>query len=278
MSYLSEIWASRELLQNLTNREVRGKYRRTALGQLWSLANPIAAILIYTFIFSFIFRLPAQVGDPSGLNNYALWLVCGLLPWLFFNRVLTIGVDSLVANAGLIQKVYFPRIVLPLSLANATMFTWVLEMGVLVVALSLLGAFVLPWLPLLALFMLVFALFSVGVAMVLSIANVYFRDLSYLLTIVLQFWFYLTPILYPVDMVATQSDRLGGLAGTSVTLLNLYQLNPVEGFIEIFRNLLYDNAMPELSRVLIALAWAIGAFGAGVWLYSKKERQMAELL
>ncbi len=278
MSYLSDIWGSRELLQNLTNREVRGKYRRTALGQLWSLANPIAAILIYTFIFSFLFRLPAQVGDPSGLNNYALWLVCGLLPWLFFNRVLTIGVDSLVANAGLIQKVYFPRIVLPLSLANATLFTWLLEMGVLVLALSLLGSFVLPWLPLLAVFMVVFALFSVGVAMLLSIANVYFRDLSYLLTIVLQFWFYLTPILYPVDMVATQSDRLGGLAGTSVTLLNLYQLNPVEGFIEIFRNLLYDNAMPELSRILIALAWAVGAFGAGVWLYSKKERQMAELL
>jgi len=278
MSYLSEIWGSRELLQNLTNREVRGKYRRTELGQLWSLANPIAAILIYTFIFSFIFRLPAQVGDPSGLNNYALWLVCGLLPWLFFNRVLTIGVDSLVANAGLIQKVYFPRIVLPLSLANATMFTWVLEMGVLVVALSLLGSFVLPWLPLLAVFMVVFALFSVGVAMLLSIVNVYFRDLSYLLTIVLQFWFYLTPILYPVDMVATQSDRLGGLGGTSVTLLGLYQLNPVEGFIEIFRNLLYDNAMPELWRILIALAWALGAFGAGIWLYSKKERQMAELL
>ena len=204
--------------------------------------------------------------------------MCGLLPWLFFNRVLTIGVDSLVANAGLIQKVYFPRIVIPLSLANATLFTWLLEMGVLVVALSLLGSFVLPWLPLLAAFMVVFALFSVGVAMLLSIANVYFRDLSYLLTIVLQFWFYLTPILYPVDMVATQSDRLGGLAGTSVTLLNLYQLNPVEGFIEIFRNLLYDNAMPELSRILIALAWAVGAFGAGVWLYSKKERQMAELL
>ena len=278
MSYLSDIWGSRELLQNLTNREVRGKYRRTALGQLWSLANPIAAILIYTFIFSFLFRLPAQVGDPSGLNNYALWLVCGLLPWLFFNRVLTLGVDSLVANAGLIQKVYFPRILLPLSLANATMFTWALEMGVLVVALSLLGSFVVPWLPLLALFMVVFGLFAVGIAMLLSIADVYFRDLTHLLTIVLQFWFYLTPVLYPVDMVATQSDRLGGLAGTSVTLLNLYQLNPVEGFIEIFRNLLYDNAMPELSRILIALAWAVGAFGAGVWLYSRKERQMAELL
>jgi ABC-2 type transport system permease protein len=278
MSYLRDIWRSRELLHNLTNREVRGKYRRTALGQLWSLANPIAAILIYTFIFSFIFRLPAQVGDPSGLDNYALWLVCGLLPWLFFNRVLTLGTESLVANAGLIQKVYFPRIVLPLSLANATFFTWLLEMAVLVVALSLLGSFVLPWLPLVALFMIVFALFAVGLSMVFSIINVYFRDLSYLLTIVLQFWFYLTPILYPRELVETQSDKLGGLAGTPITLLNLYTLNPVEGFIEIFRNLLYDNRLPDLATVLVALGWTLAAFVTGAWMYSKKEKMLAELL
>ena len=278
MSYLRDIWESRELLQNLTNREVRGKYRRTALGQLWSLANPIAAILIYTFIFSFIFRLPAQVGDPSGIDNYALWLVCGLLPWLFFNRVLTVGTESLVANAGLIQKVYFPRIVLPLSLANATLFTWLLEMGVLVVALSLLGSFVLPWLPLVALFMIVFAIFAVGLSMIFSIINVYFRDLSYLLTIVLQFWFYLTPVLYPVELVATQSDTLGGLLGTPITLLDIYSLNPVEGFVEIFRNLLYDNRVPDLGTVLVALAWTVSAFGVGAWMYSRKEKMLAELL
>ena len=278
MSYLRDIWESRELLQNLTNREVRGKYRRTALGQLWSLANPIAAILIYTFIFSFIFRLPAQVGDPSGIDNYALWLVCGLLPWLFFNRVLIVGTESLVANAGLIQKVYFPRIVLPLSLANATFFTWLLEMGVLVVALSLLGSFVLPWLPLVALFMFVFAIFAVGLSMIFSIINVYFRDLSYLLTIVLQFWFYLTPVLYPVELVATQSDTLGGLLGTPITLLDIYSLNPVEGFVEIFRNLLYDNRVPDLGTVLVALAWTVSAFGVGAWMYSRKEKMLAELL
>ena len=278
MSYVGEIWSSRELLQNLTNREVRGKYRRTALGQLWSLANPIAAILIYTFIFSFIFRLPAQVGDPSGLNNYALWLVCGLLPWLFFNRVLTLGTDVLVSNAGLIQKVYFPRIVLPLALANATFFTWILEMAVLAIALSLLGSFVLPWVPLVAVFMVVFALFSVGLAMVFSVINVYFRDLAYLLTIVLQFWFYLTPILYPVELVATQSDKLGGLVGTPVTLLDLYSLNPVLGFIEIFRNLLYDNRLPDMATVLVALGWTIAALGAGLLVYARKEKQLAELL
>ena len=278
MSYVGEIWSSRELLQNLTNREVRGKYRRTALGQLWSLANPIAAILIYTFIFSFIFRLPAQVGDPSGLNNYALWLVCGLLPWLFFNRVLTLGTDALVSNAGLIQKVYFPRIVLPLALANATFFTWILEMAVLAIALSLLGSFVLPWVPLVAVFMVVFALFSVGLAMVFSIINVYFRDLAYLLTIVLQFWFYLTPILYPVELVATQSDQLGGLVGTPVTLVDIYSLNPVLGFIEIFRNLLYDNRLPDMVTVVVALGWTIAALGAGLLVYARKEKQLAELL
>ena len=278
MSYLRDIWESRELLHNLTNREVRGKYRRTALGQLWSLANPIAAILIYTFIFSFIFRLPAQVGDPSGLNNYALWLVCGLLPWLFFNRVLTLGTESLVANAGLIQKVYFPRIVLPISLANATFFTWILEMGVLIVALALLGSSVLPWLPLVALFMVLFAIFAVGLSMIFSIINVYFRDLAYLLTIVLQFWFYLTPILYPVELVVTQSDKLGGLMGTPVTLLDVYSLNPVEGFIEIFRNLLYDNRMPDLWTVFIAFAWTVSAFAVGTWMYSRKEKMLAELL
>ncbi len=278
MSYLGTIWESRELLQNLTNREVRGKYRRTALGQLWSLANPVAAILIYTFIFSFIFRLPAQVGNPSGLDNYAMWLVCGLLPWLFFHRVLTVGTESLVANAGLIQKVYFPRIVLPLSLANATFFTWLLEMGVLIVALARLASSVLPWLPLVVLFMVVFGLFSVGLAMIFSIINVYFRDLSYLLTVVLQFWFYLTPVLYPVELVETQSTALGGLLGTPITLLDLYTLNPVEGFIEIFRNLLYDNRLPALSTVIVALVWTLCAIGFGTWIYSKKEKMLAELL
>lgn len=148
----------------------------------------------------------------------------------------------------------------------------------LAIALSLLGSFVLPWIPLIALFMIVFALFSVGLAMVFSIINVYFRDLAYLLTIVLQFWFYLTPILYPVDLVVTQSNRLGGLLGTPITLLDLYTLNPVQGFNEIFRNLLYDNRLPEISTMVIALGWTVIALVAGLWMYARKEKALAELL
>lgn len=274
-----EVVRARELLTNLTQREVTGKYRRTALGQLWSLANPIAAIIIYTFVFSFIFQIAAPLGDPSGLQNYALFLVCALLPWLFFQRVLSQGVDSIVDNAGLVQKVYFPRIVLPLSLMGASFFTWLFEIGVLLAALIIVSGFaVLPYVPLVLVFMLLLAVFAGGLAMVLSILNVYFRDLSYLVSLVLQFWFYLTPILYPVTLVQSQSDKIGGLLGSPITLYDLYRLNPMEPFVAIFRNLLYDNRLPDLAPVLAASGWALVFVVAGYLLFWRKEKMLAELL
>src|SRR6187399_910761 len=130
MRYIREVIAARELLANLTLREIRGKYKRTVFGQLWSLANPLALMLIFTFVFGIIFRIPVEPGDPSGLDIYALWLLTGLLPWTFFATVLNSGVGSLVNNAGLIQKVYFARIVLPLSLVGSSAYNWLFEMGV----------------------------------------------------------------------------------------------------------------------------------------------------
>ena len=279
MSYLRSLVNSRELLLNLIQREVRGKYKRTALGQLWSLANPIAAIIIYTFVFSFIFEIQSPVGVPSGLENYALFLVCGLLPWLFFSRVLGQGVEVIVANAGLVQKVYFPRVVLPLSLTASIFFSWVFEMGVLVLALLILQAFgLVPLLPLVLVFMFLLAVFASGLAMIASIINVYFRDMFYLLSIALQFWFYLTPILYPVSLVETQSEKLGSIPGTQIGLIDFYQLNPMETFVAIFRNLLYDNRLPSADVVFVALLWTAVTATVGFGLFAKKEKQMAELL
>ena len=279
MSYLRSLVNSRELLLNLIQREVRGKYKRTALGQLWSLANPIAAIIIYTFVFSFIFEIQSPVGDPSGLENYALFLVCGLLPWLFFSRVLGQGVEVIVANAGLVQKVYFPRVVLPLSLTASIFFSWVFEMGVLVLALLILQAFgLVPLLPLVLVFMFLLAVFASGLAMIASIINVYFRDMFYLLSIALQFWFYLTPILYPVSLVETQSEKLGSIPGTQIGLIDFYQLNPMETFVAIFRNLLYDNRLPSADVVFVALLWTAVTATVGFGLFAKKEKQLAELL
>jgi lipopolysaccharide transport system permease protein len=278
MRYLRELIGSRELLSNLVLREVRGQYKRTVLGRLWSLASPLASMLVYTFIFSFIFQVKPAVGDPSGLDVFAVWLLCGLLPWTFFASAVNGGMGSLVSNVGLITKVYFPRIVLPLAAVGSIGFNWLFEMGVLVIALLFVGGFVLPWLPFVALMMIVLAVFAAGVSLLLSIANVYFRDTQYLFTIILQIWMYLTPIVYPVSLVETQSDRLGGLLGTNLTLLDIYKWNPMYSFVTVFRNLMYDNTWPAVPDVLACVGWAVAAFTIGVIVFNRKEKRLAELL
>ena len=223
MGYLRELLSARELLANLALREIRGKYKRTVLGQLWSLANPLALMLIYTAVFSLILRVKPDPGDPSGLDVFALWLLAGLLPWLFFSNAVAVGMGSLVDNAGLIQKVYFPRIVLPLSVVASIGYTWLIETLVLIVILSIFGAVVWPWVPLVLGGMVLLMLFAAGLALMLSVANVYFRDTQYLLGLVMQFWLYLTPIIYPVSYVENLSATTGPILGTSITVLDRYR-------------------------------------------------------
>ncbi|MBB5631920.1 ABC-2 type transport system permease protein [Cryobacterium mesophilum] len=278
MRGLKELLESRDLLVNLTLRDIRGKYRRTVLGQLWSLANPLAAMLIYTFVFSFILRLQPDRGDPSGLDVFALWLLCGLLPWAFLSNVINQGIASIVGNASLIQKVYFPRIVLPLAAVGAAGFNWLFEMAVLLIALSIVGAFVLPWIPVLLLVMILLAVFATGIALVLATANVYFRDTEYFVTILLQIWMYLTPIIYPVSLMRTASADLGGLFGTSVTVLDIYQLNPMVHFVDVFRQLLYDNRWPDPTDLLVCLVWSVASIAIGLAVFSRNQKKLAELL
>jgi lipopolysaccharide transport system permease protein len=278
MSYLKEVLSSRELLVNLTLREVRGKYKRTIFGQLWSLANPLALMIIYTLVFGFILKVTPEPGDPSGLNVFAVWLLCGLLPWTFFVNVVSAGAGSLVANAGLIQKVAFSRIVLPLSLVGSSVYNWLFEMAVLLVVLTIIGAFVLPWIPLLLVIMALLAVFAAGLALMLAIANVYFRDTQYFLSIILQIWMYLTPIIYPVSLVGEQSDEIGGLFGTTISIETIYNLNPMVHFLNVFRQLLYDNRWPDLQEWLICLAWAVGSFVIGLFVFQRNEKKLAEAL
>lgn len=278
MGYLRELLSARELLANLALREIRGKYKRTVLGQLWSLANPLALMLIYTAVFSLILRVKPDPGDPSGLDVFALWLLAGLLPWLFFSNAVAVGMGSLVDNAGLIQKVYFPRIVLPLSVVASIGYTWLVETFVLVIILSLFGAVVWPWIPLVLAGMVLLVLFAAGLALMLSVANVYFRDTQYLLGLVMQFWLYLTPIIYPVSYVENLSATTGPILGTSITVLDLYRLNPMDRFVEIFRTLLYDNTFPDPSDWTAAAIWALISVVVGLWVFRRSERRLAEVL
>jgi ABC-2 type transport system permease protein len=278
MNYIKELLSARELFVNLSLREIKGKYKRTVFGQLWSLVNPLAMMLIYTFVFALIFRIHPEPGDPSGLDVFALWLMCGLLPWLFFSGVVSLGASSLVQNAPLIQKVYFPRVVLPIAQVGARGFSWLFEMAVLIAALAVFGSFVWPWLPLVIVVMLLLAIFAAGAALIFSILNVYFRDTEHLLTILFQIWMYLTPIIYPISFVEKLSADVGGIFGSPITILGIYNANPMVHFVAVFRQLLYDNRWPDGIQLAACAAWALGTFVVGLWVFRRNERGLAEAL
>ena len=178
MSSVRELLASRELLTNLTMREVKGKYKRSLLGQGWSLLNPVATLAIYSLVFGFVLKAEPDPGNPSGLEVFALWLACALLPWNFFNNTVQGGMAALVGNANLIQKVYFPRFTLVVSSMLASMVNFGFEMIVLLIAVVIFGGNPWIWIPGVLIMMIVLAVFGVGIALALSVANVYFRDTS----------------------------------------------------------------------------------------------------
>ena len=258
-------------------REVRGKYKRTVLGHGWSLINPLATILIYTVVFGYLLRISAEPGDPSGVNVFALWLTCGLLPWAFFANTLTSGMGSLVANANLLQKVYFPREMLVASVVFSWDVSFLIELGVLAVVALLAGAFVIPWLPLVLLFSAMLTLFSLGLSLLLSVANVYFRDMQHLLGVLLQLWFFMTPIVYPISYVEAQELRLAE-RGLDIPLVFLFRLNPMARFVEVFRNLLYDSRWPTLGDSLFCLSVTAVALVTGYLVFKHFEPRLAEEL
>lgn len=274
VSTLADLRGSRELLVNLTQREVRGKYKRSVLGQAWSLVNPLAQVLVLTLVFSRFLRIPPDVGDPSGLSSFALQLLAGLLPWTFFSGALSTGAGSLLGNANLVKKVYFPREVLVASTVLALVVSFGTELFVLLTVVLLVGGpGVLP--GLLAVPVLVAALtaFGLGIALALSVANVYFRDTAQFLGIALQVWFYLTPVIYTLSYVQKADIELLGVQAQ--TFLGL---NPLTHFVEGFRNVFYDFRFPSPGNLaFVVLAGAV-SLAVGSSVFSRYEGRLAEEL
>lgn len=269
--------SSRDLLINLTLRDIRGKYKRTALGQFWSLLNPIAQMATYSVVFQFLLRGLPPKGDPSGLDVFALWLSSALLPWLFFSNTVTSGMSVIVSNANLVNKVYFPRATLVIANMLSWLFTFCIELSVLIVAVIIFGGDPLPYLPITILFMVVLAAFALGISLMLSIANVYFRDTQHLFAILMQVWFYATPIVYPISIL-TQPKHPGGPPRVSHTVVDLYRLNPIERFTEVFRNTIYDGRLPSLANTAYVVAAAVIVLGLGYLVFTRYEGRLAEEL
>lgn len=269
MQQVKNIVASRGLLWNLTLRELRAKYRRSVLGWGWSMLNPLSQMLIYTVVFGAIFGVQAPVGDPSGIKIYSLYLLSGILPWGFINLICGLGLQSLIVNATLVRKVRFARETLVFSEVLFSLVQFSIEMTLLCIVLLIFGSPLLPWLPVLLLLMVLLAMFTSGLALVLSIGAVFFRDLKYLWTIVSQIWFFATPVIYDPARV---EEKVSGF------WYAVYHWNPSTAFIRSFRHVTFDGRAPALSDMLVLMAVSSLSLMVGLLVFGRFSRRIAEEL
>ena len=266
---IAELRQSRELFYNLTLRELRGKYKRSILGWVWSLLNPLSSMLVYTFVFGVVLKGNRPPDMPNGRSVFALYLLCGLLPWNFFAATTGGGLGALVGMSNLVKKVWFPREILVFSLTGAGLVQFGIEVGLLTVALLVAGNMVLPWLVPVILVSILLVLFAVGIALVLAAGYVYFRDLAYLWTIFTQIWFFMTPILYPPAIV---TDQIPGWAHA------LYKANPMAVFVDAYREIMYHLSWPTLKQFGYLGSLALVSMAIGLTTFSRLSSRFAEEL
>lgn len=251
--FFSELYRSRNVLMQLVSQQLVLRYRRTALGYLWTLINPLLMMSVMALVFATLFK--------TDLKSFAVFLFAGMIPWNFFNSLVTQSGTSFINNEGLIKKIYLPKAIFPLSIAFALLIDSVLSFLALFAIILFIGGS-LSWAVLFipVAFLLLF-LFALGVGLAMSIATVFFRDLQHVILIAMQGLFFLTPILY-------QRDALMGNVGW------LVGLNPVVPFIEIFRAPIYQATLPDANVVLHAAMISCSALVIGLFIFLRQEKKI----
>jgi len=258
----------RNLLYLLSLKELRTRYKKSVLGWAWSLLNPISQMLIFTVIFTYVFVAQPSPGDPSGLRNFPLYFLCGLLPWNFFAITTSVAMGNVQGNTGLIKKVSFPHEHLVFAVVAAQFVTLLIETLILVIAMLLAGQNVLVWLPVLLPLYVLWGLFTTGVALALSAFNVFFHDVQYLWGILSQILFYATPVIY--FTAALPAVPVGRALKAVATF------GPTGAFITAFQNVLYDGRFPSGSKIAYLAVLAAASFALGAWIFSKLSPHFAE--
>jgi lipopolysaccharide transport system permease protein len=277
-SMVGELIRYRELLASLTGREIRIRYKQSVLGVAWALFLPLAMMLIFTFVFTRAIDLRQSV-DVS--MPYPIFAYIGLLPWVFFATALTQAVNSLVGNASLLTKIYFPREIFPFASVASAMVDFLIGVAVLVLLIAYYhvapdqcgGAApgargdwtFAPHLTLLAVpvVVLVQVLLTLGLALLLSMANLFYRDVRYVFTVAIQLWMFLTNVLYPLP------DRDG-------TMRLLTHINPMTPIIAAYRDLIVHGRLPALEPSLYAVGVSVAVFLVGWRWFHAAEFRFAE--
>ena len=259
---LRSLWQRRDLAYFLSWRDVKIRYKQSLFGVGWVILQPLLMMAAFTIVFRTIADVPSQ-GLP-----YPVFVLGGLIPWLFFASAVSLGSLSLVTNMPLVTKVYFPRMILPIS----SVLTWTVDLGVsfvlLIIIMALYGIappLTVLLVPLLALLVVVIAL---AVSLLLSAINVQYRDVRYMLPFLIQLWLFLTPVIYPG----------ASIEGASATLRVIYGLNPMVGVVESFRWAVLGTPAPPAAFLipssLVVLALLIG----GVVYFLKTEQSFADVI
>lgn len=258
MKHLREIYDYRQMIFSLVKKELRGRYKGSVLGFLWTFINPLLQLFVYTFVFSIIL--------PNGIEKFYLYLFVGLVPWLFFSGSLTGGSVSIIAQKDMVKKIYFPREIMPISYVTSgfvnMLFCFIIIFAVVIISGVGLNFKALLCLPIV---MLVEYILALGGAMLTSALTVYFRDLEYILGILTMAWMYFTPIVYSVDQIPE-------------FIRPFYGLNPMTPIIVAYRDILYSAQVPQLETLLSGFILGVIVLIIGCIVFNKLQKGFAEEL
>ena len=255
----------RFLFEQMVRRELRQKYKGSALGVLWYLVNPLVLMGAYALVFSVLWRVVGKI------DAYPLYLIIGLIVWVFFAQSLLAAAPCLVQNAPLVRKVRFPRETIPASVATVQLITFLVMLALLLpVALPIRGSLD-PALLLLPLFVVLLFCLVLGFSLLASVLHAHYRDVEPVLAAALLPWFFLTPIFFRVD-------DLPGVADHRAIGDALQWANPIAPFVAALRDLLYSGTAPSLGRLAYLVCAGIGALVLGVVLFRRMERDLAVIL
>ncbi len=252
-----KLFQYREFLNTSIKKEIRGKYKKSFLGILWSFLNPLLMLMVYAIIFPIILKSPEK--------NYVMFLMTALIPWTFFTTVVTQGASTIIANGNILKKVYFPREILPISTVTSGLVNFLISCIIIFVFLVFTGIGFSKYLLLLPFVILIEYLFLLGIVFILSSVTVYLRDLEHIIGVVIQALFYGTPIVYSLSTIPEN-------------FLWVFRLNPMAYIVQGYRDILYYQTMPDLKGLFFILALSLGLVIIGYQIFNRLQKNFAEEL
>lgn len=255
---LSDLWACRELLYFLMWRDIKVRYKQTVLGAAWAIIQPLVTMIIFTYFFGKLARVPTD-GVP-----YPIFFYTGLLLWTFFSNGVTNGANSLVGNSNLITKVYFPRLIIPSAAVGAGLLDFAIA-SILLIALLIYYGFPPAWSYVMVLPLIILTTaFALGVGIWFSALNVRYRDVRYALPFLIQIWMFVSPIIYPSSMVPQEWRWV-------------LALNPLTGIVESFRASLFGRELPWAALAYSAM-FTLVMLAYASYTFRRMERSFAEFI